>query len=247
MVPERQQLLALAEDLALPQAADHVALEQMNGHRELRLHEAARTPRRPARRTATAWSRAPTPGRGVPHRVCTPTTLRSRRRAGRSGWSRCRRPRSAWTSPARRRAERRSRSPGRLRCRSDRARRRRCGRSGTASPAARRSAPRTGTASAALQAGTLAHGPSPLRLRQITVHQHHCHRPFADGGCHSFGGFGTHITCNKHTRHTCFQVVRRAVQRPAADVLQVGSGEDEAVVVAGHHSVEPLRCAARRR
>ena len=32
---QRQQLLALADDLALPQAADHVPLEQMHGHREL--------------------------------------------------------------------------------------------------------------------------------------------------------------------------------------------------------------------
>ena len=36
---ERQQLLALADDLALPPAADLVALEQVHGHRELRLHE----------------------------------------------------------------------------------------------------------------------------------------------------------------------------------------------------------------
>ena len=34
---ERQQLLALADDLALPPAADLVSLEQMDGHRELRL------------------------------------------------------------------------------------------------------------------------------------------------------------------------------------------------------------------
>ena len=41
-LPEGQQLLALADDLPLPQAADFVALEQMNGHRELRLEEAAK-------------------------------------------------------------------------------------------------------------------------------------------------------------------------------------------------------------
>ncbi len=37
---ERQQLLALADDLALPQPADHMAFEQVHGHRELSLHEA---------------------------------------------------------------------------------------------------------------------------------------------------------------------------------------------------------------
>ncbi len=79
-----------------------------------------------------------------------------------------------------------------------------------------------------------------LRLGQVAVYQHHCHRPFADGGCHSFGGFGTHITCNKHTRHTCFQMVRRTVQRPATHVTQVGPGQDEAVVIAGDHTVEPV-------
>ena len=38
-LPERQQLLPLADDLALSPAADHVSLEQMHGHRELSLHE----------------------------------------------------------------------------------------------------------------------------------------------------------------------------------------------------------------
>ena len=55
-----------------------------------------------------------------------------------------------------------------------------------------------------------------LCFGQVPVHQHHCHRPFADGGCHPLRGFGSHITCNKHTGHTCFQMVRRSVQRPAA-------------------------------
>ena len=32
---QRQQLLPLADDLPLPQAADFVALEQMHGHRKL--------------------------------------------------------------------------------------------------------------------------------------------------------------------------------------------------------------------
>src|SRR3982074_2013335 len=79
-----------------------------------------------------------------------------------------------------------------------------------------------------------------LRLRQIAVYQHHGHRPFAEGGCHSFGGLGTHISCNKHTRHTCFQVVRRTVQRPADDVAKVRPGQDEFVLVAGHNPIEPL-------
>src|SRR6185503_20957197 len=78
-----------------------------------------------------------------------------------------------------------------------------------------------------------------LRLGQVPVHQHHGHRPFADGGRHTLGGFGTHVPCNKHTGHTCFQMVRRAVQRPAADVFQVRTGQDETVVVLGD-DVQPV-------
>ena len=37
---ERQQLLALANDLPLPHATDHVPLDQMARHRKLRLHKA---------------------------------------------------------------------------------------------------------------------------------------------------------------------------------------------------------------
>ncbi len=37
---ERQQLLALADDLALSEPADQMAFEQVHGHRELSLHEA---------------------------------------------------------------------------------------------------------------------------------------------------------------------------------------------------------------
>ena len=55
-----------------------------------------------------------------------------------------------------------------------------------------------------------------LGLRQVAMHQHHGHRPFADGCCHSLGGLGTHVSCNKHTGHACFQVVRWPVERPAA-------------------------------
>jgi hypothetical protein len=36
---ESQQLLPLSDDLALPQAADHVPLEQVHRHREFLLHE----------------------------------------------------------------------------------------------------------------------------------------------------------------------------------------------------------------
>src|SRR5207302_1158558 len=140
---------------------------------------------------------------------------------------------TAWTSPVHRRAGRRSRSRVHPPRRLDPARKSGYGRGRTAFSAAHRLTPRTGTASAVRQANTF-RPCSLLRLGQIPVHQHHCHRPFADGCGHPFGGFGAHITCNKHTGHTCFQVVRRTVQGPAGDVLEVRAGQDETVVVLGH-------------
>src|SRR5882757_1517651 len=79
-----------------------------------------------------------------------------------------------------------------------------------------------------------------LRLGQVAMHQHHGHRTFADGRRDTLRGLGAHITCNKHTGHTCFQMVRRSVESPAADVLEVGSGEDETVVVTCDDAVEPF-------
>ena len=40
--------------------------------------------------------------------------------------------------------------------------------------------------------------------------------PFADGGGDPFGGLRAHVTCNEHTRHACFQMMRRTVEHPAA-------------------------------
>src|SRR5271170_4449094 len=83
--------------------------------------------------------------------------------------------------------------------------------------------------------------PNPfLGLRQVAVHEHHGHRPFADGSRHAFGGVGTHISCNKHTGHTCFQMMWRSVESPADHVLQVRSGEHEPVVVTCDHAVQPV-------
>ena len=94
---QRQQLLALTDDLALPQAADLVPLEQMHGHRELGLHElrervgvqheAARRFGHPDRRLVDVLlaGHVRRPGAEVDAAL---------RRPVRSG---CRRRRSAWT------------------------------------------------------------------------------------------------------------------------------------------------------
>ena len=153
---QRQQFLSLTDDLALPQPADLLPFEQVHRHRELRLHE----------RGERVGVQDEEPRRfGHPHRglvevllaghICRPRPAVHPALGGPAGFD------VHAAGPLRHHhlaVEQYVEAGGRVPPgRSARARRRRCGRSRTASAAGRRSAPRTGTASQFVRRARLAH------------------------------------------------------------------------------------------
>ena len=221
------------------EAAQRLADQEMARHREFRAQEFAQAAQRRSRTGGTAASR----GRGLrsARRPETPTRPRSRRRAARSGSSRCRRPRSVWT--ARLAVEQNVEAGRRITFGADGARLERAWpfwHNVSSCPSfsdSNRNSDRNSWAHIhrldhgypqclRLQPGSGAPASRPSIPRRPRPPPASRIRP------------ARHL--NKHTGHTCFQMVGWPFQRPTAIVLQVRPGQDEAALVAGHHTVEPV-------
>ena len=87
------------------------------------------------------------------------------------------------------------------------------------------------------------------RLAQVSMDKEDGHRPLADAGGDTPDGTVPHISGGKDAGDAGLQGERFAVKRPALWRLsishQVGAGENEALLVALYHALQPTRMRLR--